>query len=435
MQTNLETLSSLERRLTMAVPSEQIDKEVDERLKRLSRTVRMSGFRPGKVPLKIISQQYGPQVRSEVVGDAVQKAFSAAVTEQKLRVAGYPRIEPKQEGVDAGTLAFSATFEVYPEFKPGDVSQSSIERLAHDVADADVDKTIEILRKQRTTFRDAGRPAQVGDRVTVDFTGRIDGVEFAGGKGSGVPVVLGEGRMLADFETGLAGATAAETRTFEVKFPEDYGGKEVAGKTASFEAVVNKVEEPVLPEVDAEFARGLGVADGDLAKMREEIRGNVEREVKKRIENDLKQKVMQALVDATPVEVPRALVEMEVQRLVQSARADLESRGIKMEQLPINPEVFEAQAKRRVTLGLILAELVKANQLNPKPEDVRARVDEYAGTYEQPGEVVKWVYSEPQRLAEFEGMAIEGKVVDWVVAHAKVADKAVSFDELMEKAA
>ena len=434
MQTQLETISSLERRLTMAVPSDQIEKEVNERLKRLSGTVRMAGFRPGKVPLKIISQQYGPQVRSEVEGDAVQKAFTAVVSEQNLRVAGYPRIEPKQDA-EANTLAFSATFEVYPEVKPGDVSAARIERPTLQVSDAEIDKTIEIMRKQRTTFREVSRAAQNGDRVTVDFTGRIDGVEFAGGKGSGVSVELGAGRMLPDFETGLAGATAGQTKTFDVKFPDDYAGKEVAGKTATFDAAVTKVEEPVLPEVDAEFAKTLGVADGDIAKMRQEIRGNVEREVKKRIENDLKQKVMQALVDATPVEVPKALVELETQRLVQSARADLEARGIKMEQLPINPEVFESQAKRRVTLGLILAEVVKANELNPKPDEVRAKVDEYASTYEQPGEVVKWIYSEPQRLAEFEGIAIEGKVVDWVLARAKVEDKPVSFDELMEKAA
>ena len=435
MQTNLETISPLERRVTMAVPSEQIEKEVDERVKHLSRTVKMSGFRPGKVPLKIIAQQYGPQIRSEVVGDAVQKAFNEVVTEQKLRVAGYPNIEPKLDGVDEKTLAFSATFEVYPEFKPGDVASSKIERPVLQVSDADVDKTIEILRKQRVTYQDVARAAQSGYRVTADFTGRIDGIEFPGGKGAGVAVVIGEGRMLPDFEAGLTGMTAGQAKTFDVKFPDDYGGKEVAGKTASFESVVSKVEEPVLPVVDGEFAKSLGVADGDTAKMRQEIRGNVEREVKKRIDNEVKQKVMQALIDVTPVEVPKALVEMEVQRLVQSARADLESRGIKMEQLPINPEIFEAQAKRRVTLGLILAELVKANDLNPKPEQIRSRVDEYAGTYEHPGEVVKWIYSEPQRLAEFEGMAIESNVVSWVLDRAKVEDKAVGFDELMEKAA
>lgn len=435
MQTNLETISTLERRITMALPSEQIEKEVDERLKRLSRTVKMSGFRPGKVPLKIVAQQYGPQIRSEVVGDAVQKAFSEVVNEQKLRVAGYPRIEPKQDGVDQNSIAFSATFEIYPEFKPGDVSGAKIERLTLQVSDADVDKTIEILRKQRVTYKEVSRAAKSADRVTADFTGRIDGVEFAGGKGAGVPVVLGEGRMLPDFETGLTGMASGETKTFEVKFPEDYGGKEVAGKTAAFETVVSKVEEPVLPEIDGEFAKSLGVADGDLGKMRQEIRGNVEREVQKRIESDAKQKVMQALIDVTQVEVPKALVEMEVERLVQSARQDLESRGIKMEQLPINPEIFESQAKRRVTLGLILAELVKVNDLNPKPEQIRSRVDEYASTYEQPSEVVKWVYSEPQRLAEFEGMAIESNVVSWVLERAKVEDKSVSFDELMEKAA
>ena len=435
MQTNLETISTLERRITMALPSEQIEKEVDERLKRLSRTVKMSGFRPGKVPLKIVAQQYGPQIRSEVLGDAVQKAFSEVVNEQKLRVAGYPRIEPKQDGVDQNTIAFSATFEVYPEFKPGDVSGAKIERLALQVSEADVDKTIEILRKQRVTYKEASRAAQSGDRVTADFTGRIDGTEFAGGKGAGVPVVLGEGRMLPDFETGLTGMSAGQTKTFDVKFPEEYGGKEVAGKTASFETVVSKVEEPVLPAVDGEFAKSLGVADGDVAKMRLEIRGNVEREVQKRIENDAKQKVMQALIDVTQIDVPKALVEMEVERLVQSARADLESRGIKMEQLPIDPAVFDTQARRRVSLGLIMSELVKTHSLAPKPDQIKALVDDYAQTYEQPAEVVRWLYSEPQRLAEFEGLAIESNVVGWVLGQVKVEDKAVGFDELMGKAA
>src|SRR4051812_32392050 len=343
MQTNLETLERLERRLTMAVPSQDIDREVQERLKKLSRTVRMHGFRPGKVPLKLLAQQYGPQVRSEVIGDEVQKAFQHAVQENNLKVAGNPRIESK-DGADASQLAFSATFEVYPEVKLGDVAAAKIDRLSLSVTDADIDKTIEILRKQRATFEPAGRPAEAGDRLTVDFTGRIDGVEFPGGKGNDAQLVLGEGRMLPDFESALTGMSEGESKTFDVKFPDDYHGKEVAGKTAQFDGSVKKVERPKLPELDAEFAKSLGVADGDVTRMRDEVKANVEREVKKRIENDLKQKVMQALIDSTPVELPKSLVEMEIGRMVQSARADFEARGIKMDQLPINPEIFETQA-------------------------------------------------------------------------------------------
>ncbi len=434
MQTNVETLSQLERRITMAVPADDINKQVEQRLKQLMRTVRMAGFRPGKVPLKIVEQQYGNQVRSEVLGDAVQKEFNDVVTAQNLRIAGTPKIEPKPSEGD-GKIAFSATFEVYPELTLGDVTGATIQRPVLDVADADIDKTLDILRKQRTTYHEVQRAAQNGDRVTVDFTGRLDGTEFAGGKGEGITIVLGEGRMLPDFEKGLTGMQPAQTSTFDVSFPADYAGKDVAGKTASFETVMKKVEEPRLPEIDGEFAKSLGVDDGDTAKMREEIRANVQREVKKRIENETKQRVMQALIDTTPVELPKSLVESELQRMVQSTRADLEARGMKLEQLPIDPAMFETQAKRRVTLGLILGELVRAHELGPKPEQIRALVDDYAQTYEQPAEVVRWIYSEPQRLAEFEGMAIETNVVGWVLDKAKVEDKTIAFDELMGRAA
>ncbi len=431
MQTSIETISKLERRLNMAVPADQIDKAVEQRLKEMSRTMKMHGFRPGKVPLKLVAQQYGPQIRSEVIGDAVQKTFTEAVREQNLRVAGYPRIEKKDEQSDGRDLAFSATFEVYPEVTLGDVSNSRIERLALTVSDADIEKTLSILRQQRVAYEQISRPAAGGDRVTVDFIGKIDGVEFAGGKGSGMPIVLGEGRMLADFEKNVAGASAGESRTFDLRFPDDYGAKEVAGKTASFEVKVIKVEAPKLPEVDAEFARTLGVEDGDTGKMRQEIRANVEREVKKRIESDLKQKAMQALLDASQFDVPKSLIDMELQRLVQAARADLENRGIKMENMPINPEMFETQAKHRVSLGLVIGELVKQKNLTATPQQVRAAVDDYAQTYEHPAEVVKWLYSDAQRLSEFEGIAVEANVVKWLLEHAKVEDKAIGFDELM----
>jgi len=435
MQTSLENLGSLERRLSMAVPVEEIEKQVDERLKKLSRTLRMAGFRPGKVPLKLVAQQYGPQVRSEVIGDAVQKAFSDAVREQNLKVAGYPRIEPKSGEADAKNIEFSATFEVYPEVVLGDIGASRIERAALTVGDAEVDKTLEILRKQRQHFHSVERPAAAGDRVTADFLGKIDGVEFTGGKASDFVFVLGEKQMLPEFEANALGLAAGASKAFELTFPADYHGKDVAGKTASFELTVKLVEEPHLPELDAEFARSLGVADGDLAKMRADVRTNIEREVKKRTQADIKNKVMQVLIDATKIDLPKALIEMETQRLVQSTRADLEARGMKMEQLPISPEMFEQQAQRRVSLGLIIAELVKAHGLAAKPEQVRALVQEQAESYEQPDEVVKWLYSQPQRLSEMESLALEDNVVAWVLAHAKVEDKAVKFDEFMGKSA
>jgi trigger factor len=430
MQTNIETLGKLERRLSMAVPAEEIEREVEQRLRKLSRTVRMDGFRPGKVPLKIVAQHYGPQVRSEVVGDAVQKAFSDVVKEKNLRVAGYPRIERKDEA-DAKQLAFSATFEIYPEVKLGDLTAVKIQRPVHPVDDADVDRTIEVLRKQRVSWEAVARASQAGDRVTVNFVGRIDGSEFPGGKGAGVTVVLGEGRMLPEFESGLAGVKAGEQKIFPIHFPADYAGKEVAGKTADFEVSVAKVESPKVPELGTEFAKSLGVADGDIAKMREEVRTNVELEVKKRVESDVKQKVMQALVDTTTLELPKSLVEIEMQRMLQQTRAELEARGLKLEKVPVNPEALEERARRRVALGLIVGELVREQGLGAKPEQVRALVTEHAQTYEQPFEVVKWVYSDPQRLSEFEGLAVEANVVKWALERAKVEDQAIGFEALM----
>lgn len=434
MQSTLESIGQLERRLTMTVPASEIDRQVDDRLKKLARTVRMAGFRPGKAPLKIVAQQYGPQVRSEVIGDAVQRAFSDAVREQNLRIAGYPRFEPRDAG-DAGQLAFSATFEIYPEVVPGDISQVTIERSMLTVGEDEVERTLQVLRKQRTQYEEADRAAATGDRVTIDFVGTIDGVEFAGGRAVDHAFVVGEGRMLSDLEAGIVGMARGATKTVPVTFPADYHAAELAGKAADFAVTMKKVEAAQLPEVDAAFAKSLGVADGDLAKMRADIKANVEREVKQRLGANLKGKVMQALLDATKVEVPRALVGMEVERLADNARADLESRGIKMDNLPIDPKIFEAQAQRRVALGLILAEIVKRNDLRAKPEQVRKLIEEHAESYESPSEVVKWFYSQPERLAEFEGLAVEQNVMDWVLQHARVVEKPVAFEQLMGSAA
>lgn len=430
MQSTLENLSPLERRLTMAVPVADIDKRVDERLKQIARSVRMAGFRPGKVPMRIVAQQYGPQVRSEVIGDAVEKAFTEAVRGQNLRVAGHPRIEPKDSG-DTARIEFSATFEVYPEIALGNLAEARIERPVLTVGDAEVDKTLEALRKQRKRFEATDAPAAEGDRVTVDFAGTIDGAPFEGGQGTDAAFVLGERRMLPEFEAGLAGMKAGESKTIAVRFPDDYHGKDVAGKDARFEVSLRKVERGHLPEVDAEFAKALGVADGDLDKMRAEIKANVEREIKQRLGNRLKSGVMQALLDATKVDLPKSLVDMEARRLVENARADLQGRGLKMENLPIDPRVFDEQARRRVALGLIMGECIKKHDLGAKPAQVRALVDEHAQSYEQPGEVVKWFYSQPERLAEFEGLAVEDNVIQWALGQAKVEEKTVAFDELM----
>jgi trigger factor len=431
MPATVENLGTLERRVSMSVPLQDIERQVEVKLKQLARNVKMPGFRPGKVPMKLVAQTYGPQVRNEVLGDAVQKSFTDAVREANLRVAGYPKIEPKKEASNEQSLEFSATFEVYPEVKVGDLSAAAIEQPKVTVDDAAVDRTIEILRKQRARFVAASRAARDGDRATVDFAGSIGGQPFEGGKAENFVLTVGEGRMLPEFEAAVRGMSPGDSKTFPVKFPEDYHGKEVAGKEAQFELHLKRLEEPQLPELDAEFARTLGVADGDVAKMRGEVRANVEREVKKRVEARLKGQVMDALLAATPLELPKSLVEMEAQQLVQRAAADLQARGVKLDQMPLAPQHFEETAKRRVALGLVIAELSRAESLQPKPAEVRAMVEQEAQSYESPAEVVKWFYMQPQRLSEMEAMALEANVVKWVLSKAKVTDKEMAFDELM----
>ena len=431
MAVNVEQLGALERRVSMSVPVQEVDRQVDDRLKKLARNVKMPGFRPGKVPMKMVAQQYGPQVRSEVIGDAVQKAFSDAVKEAKLKVAGNPRIEKKDGAADAALFEFSATFEVYPEVKVGDVSGQVIERPQLAVDDAAVERTLEILRKQRVTYAPAARASQDGDRLTVDFEGKIGGEPFPGGKAAGHAFVLGEKRMLPEFEANALGLKAGESKDFEVKFPDDYHSKDVAGKTATFSIVVKQVEEPKLPALDAEFAKQMGVPDGDLAKMRTEVRANVEREVKKRVDSRLKAQALQTLLDCAPLELPKSLVQMETQHLVEQAVAELQAKGLKIEKLPFDPQAFEASAKRRVALGLIIGELARGEKLQPKPAEVRALIEAEAQSYEHPAEVVKWFYMQPQRLSEMESLALESNVVSWVLSKAKVEDKTVAFDDLM----
>ena len=431
MAVNVEQLGALERRVSMSVPVQDVDRQVDDRLKKLARNVKMAGFRPGKVPMKIVLQQYGPQVRSEVIGDAVQKAFSDVVKETKLRVAGQPRIEKKDGAADAAQFEFSATFEVYPEVKVGDVSDKSIERPQVTVDDGAVDRTLEILRKQRVTYAPATRASQEGDRMTIDFEGKIGGETFPGGKAAAFAFVLGEKRMLPEFEKNALGLKIDDSRTFDITFPEDYHGKDVAGKTATFSLQVKQLEEPKLPALDAEFARQLGVADGSLDQMRIEVRANVEREVKKRVEARLKAQALQVLLDSAPLELPKSLVQMETRHLVEQAAAELQAKGLKIEKLPFDPQVFEASARRRVSLGLIIGELARAEKLQPKPAEVRALIEAESQSYEHPAEVVKWFYMQPQRLSEMEGLALESNVVSWVLSKAKVEDKAVAFDDLM----
>src|SRR3954469_3924388 len=380
MAVTVETLDKLERKITLTLPVNVIQSEVDSRLKRLARTVKMDGFRPGKVPMNVVAQRYGYSVHYEVMNDKVGEAFSQAANEAKLRVAGQPRITEKEDSPE-GELAFDAIFEVYPEVAIKDLAQSEVERLTAEVSDSAIDKTLDILRKQRRTF--AQRPqdaaAQENDRVTVDFEGKIDGEPFQGGKAEDFQFLVGEGQMLKEFEDAVRGMKAGESKTFPLAFPADYHGKDVAGKTADFLVTVKKIEAANLPEVNEELAKSLGIESGTVDALRADIKKNLEREVKFRLLSRNKQAVMDALVAKAELDLPKSSVQAEVDRMVEGARADLKQRGIKdADKAPIPEEMFRPQAERRVRLGLVVGELVRTNDLQAKPEQIKAHVEELA---------------------------------------------------------
>ncbi|MFZ9334506.1 MAG: trigger factor [Burkholderiaceae bacterium] len=433
MAVTVETLEKLERKITLTLPVGVIQSEVDSRLKRLARTVKMDGFRPGKVPLSVVAQRYGYSVHYEVMNDKVGEVFAQAANEAKLRVAGQPRITEK-EGAPEGELAFDAVFEVFPEVKIADLATAEIERVTAEVDAAAIDRTVEILRKQRRTFaqRALGEPARDGDRVTVDFEGKIDGEPFQGGKADGFQFLVGEGQMLKEFEDAVRGMKSGESKTFPLAFPADYHGKDVAGKQADFLVTVKKIEAAHLPELNDQMVKSLGISEGGIEALHADIRKNLEREVKFRLMARNKQAVMDALVAKAELDLPKSSVAAEVDRMVAGARADLKQRGIKdADKAPIPAELFQAQAERRVRLGLVVAELVRANNLAAKPEQIKAHVEELASSYEKPADVVRWYYSDNQRMAEVEAMVIENNVTEFVLAKAKVTDKTIGFDELM----
>ncbi len=433
MQNTLETLGGLERRLNVAVPLADIEGEVQKRLSRLARTAKLAGFRPGKVPLKLLAQQYGPQLRSDVISEAVQSSFDDAIRAQKLRIAGTPRIEPQAGEAQApDALGFSAVFEVYPEVVVGDPSQIAIRRPQVDVTAEDIDRTLDVLRRQRTTYSPVERGAASGDRVRVDFTGTIDGVEFAGGQAKDFPIVLGEGRMLPEFEAAATGMKAGESKAFPLAFPADYHGREVAGKTAQFALTVTEVAEPRLPELDSEFAKAFGIASGDVADLRREVESNLRLELKHKVAAIVKDQALKGLREQARFEVPKSLIEGEARNLRERMIANLRQQpGAKPEDLEIGVDVFRPQAEERVALGLLIAELVRREDLHAKPEQVRTLVQERAQTYEQPEAVVRWHYEKPERLGDFEAVALEQNVVDWVLARAKVTDEAATFEGVM----
>ncbi|MEO7854032.1 MAG: trigger factor [Rubrivivax sp.] len=433
MAVNVETLEKLERRITLTLPQTDISKEVDTRLKKLSRTVKADGFRPGKVPMSVVAQRYGYSVHYEVMNDHVGRAFSEAAGEAQLRVAGAPRITPKEDAPE-GTMAFEATFEVYPDVVIGDLASAQIQSANSEVTEAAIDRTVEILQKQRRTFaqRPQGEAAVESDRVTIDFEGKIDGEPFDGGKAEGFQFIIGEGQMLEQFDKSVRGMKVGESKTFPLQFPADYQGKDVAGKEADFRVSLNKIEAQKLPEVDEGFAKALGIKDATVDGLRADVRKNLEREVSQRLLARNKTAVMDALVTHSQLDLPKALVARELERMLAAAREDLKKRGVKdAETAPLPQELFEAQAERRVRLGLVVSELVRAHQLQAKPEQLQKQIETMSQSYEKPSEVMRWYLSDRERMAEVEAMVIESNVTEFVLGQAKVETKVLPFDELM----
>ncbi|RMV73220.1 Trigger factor [Pseudomonas caricapapayae] len=428
MQVSVENTSALERRMTIGVPAERIETEVNKRLQQTARKAKIPGFRPGKVPMSVIRQRYEDGARQEALGDLIQATFYEAVVEQKLNPAGAPAVEPKsfEKGKD---LEYVATFEVFPEFTVAGFDTIAVERLSADVAESDLDNMLEVLRKQNVRFEVADRAAQNEDQLNIDFVGKVDGEVFAGGSATATQLVLGSGRMIPGFEDGLVGAKAGEERVLNVTFPEDYQNLELAGKAAEFNVTVNTVSEPKLPELNEEFFKQFGIKETGIEGFRTEVRKNMERELRQAIKSKVKNQVMDGLLAANPIEVPKALLENEVNRLRVQAVQQF-GGNIKPDQLPA--ELFEEQAKRRVELGLIVAEVVKQFDLKPDDARVREMIQEMASAYQEPEQVVAWYYKNEQQMNEVRSVVLEEQVVDTVLQKASVTDKSVSYEEAVK---
>ena len=432
MQPEVEILSGLERRINVAISAADVEKEVQTQLKRVARTAKIQGFRPGKAPLSIVERSHGAGIRYDAINNELGKALDSAIEKSGLRIAGAPSVEGVEDAPE-GTMAFSATFEVYPEITLPELSELEVTRSQIEVGEEDVQRTIDILRKQRANYEAVeDRAAQDEDRVTLDFVGTIEGVAFEGGSAEGFSFVLGQGRMLPEFEAAATGLKAGEEKVFTLDFPEDYGGEEVAGKTAEFTIKITEVAEPQLPELNDEFAKELGQAEGDIEALLADVRANIEREAKSRVEARTKASVMDALLAASEFDAPKALVANEIKQRIAMARADLKERGLpNADEMPIPEEVFQEEAERRVRLGLLLSELVEQADLKATPEQVRERIESFAQNYEQPEQVISYYLSDPQRHAEIEAIVLEDNVVAHVVAAAKVTDEDVDFEQLM----
>lgn len=434
MAATVETISNLERRITITVPMKPLEEEVNQRINRLARTVKLAGFRPGKVPLKLVQQQYGAQVRDEVLANAVERSFSDAVEENKLRVAGFPNIEHKPFAEAQEHFEYTATFEVFPEIVIGDLSKSKIERPVLEVSDADVKKTLDVLQKQRATFEPVKRASKKGDRVNIALRALINGEEVESTGDQGLNLVLGEGGRVQEFDDNMIGSKPGATKTFDITYPADHQPEQLAGKTVTYEVTFNSVEQPKLPEIDADFAKSLGVEDGDIEKMKSEIKASLAQEVEKRVRLKLKEQAFEVLIEAAKLELPKAVIGAETNRLMQMMQNNLQQRGADLSNINLEPALFEEQAKRNATLRLVLGEVVNKNQLQANAEQVRAMVEQFAQSYERPEDVIRYYYDDPKRLDEPAALATEENVVNWVIESAKVTDKKVKFDDLMGNA-
>jgi trigger factor len=429
MQVNVEAGEGLEKRLKVDLPAERLDREVDKRLQQLARTVRMDGFRPGKVPLRVVRQRFAARVREEVAGDLVQATFLEAAAQEKLRPAGAPRIEIHDAGTEGG-FAYTATFEVVPEVSVANADQLEVKRPAAEVTDADVDAMIEKLRSQRTTWSRVERAAQDGDTVKIDFTGYVDGEAFEGGAAEDVPLRLGSGAMIEGFESGLIGAAEGEERKLEVKFPDDYRAERLKGKEATFEVKIREVQEPVLPPVDEDFIKAFGVEDGTAESLRAEIRANMERELRQKLRAMTKERVLDALLEHNPVDVPRVMIEEEAGRLKKQTQQELAQSG-QGNAIDFPVSMFEPQARRRVALGLLIGDIIRTQQIKPEESRVRSTVEEFASSYENPDEVVNYYLADKEQRAAIENLVLEEQAIDWLLEQARVEDEAKSFDEMM----
>ncbi len=433
MQVSVQSSEGLERRLTVVVPAERVETAVQERLKSLARRVKVDGFRPGKVPFSLVQRMYGEQVRFEVQDEVVQSSFRDAVTQQQLRLAGTPRIESSSLEPDKG-LEYTAVFEIYPEVGQVSLDSIKIEKPVAEVTEADVMVVLERLRKQASEWAAVERPAQDGDRLVLDFTGSIEDEPFAGNEGKEIPIVLGSKTFIAGFEEKLIGAKAGEERTLDLQFPEEYHAAELAGKPVQFAIKVISVSEPKLPEVDDAFAQAYGITEGGADALRAEIRGNMQREMEQAVKRKVKQQVLDGLLQANPLTLPRALIDDEIGQLMQQARDDLAARGAQMANINLQPGMFEEHARRRVALGLILAEIIRKNAFKAQPENLRAAVEAAASSYEAPAEVINWYYADRRRLAGVEALVLEDQAVDWVFQSVAVNDTPISFEALMQPA-